>query len=241
MERIGAHRCIAIDLRGHGLSSKPLPPIPWRVFGMDVAEIARQLALQGAIAVGHSMGGHSITLAAAQEPQAFSHLVLLDPVILPEEMYTGPIAEPHFTRKRRNRWPSWQDMLERLSPRPPFNRWDKQVLRDYCEYALVPAPDGDGFVLACPPDIEGSIYEQSLAEEANIYPEIASLDLPVTIIRAVTPRRDGLVMDMHGSPTPPELASRFAHAEDLVVEYSHFIPMEAPEFVAEQILRIARA
>jgi hypothetical protein len=39
------------------------------------------------------------------------------------------------------------------------------------------------------------------------------------------------------SPTAPDLASRFSNGRDLLVDYSHFIPMEAPEFVAEQILQ----
>jgi lipase len=236
-DHLGAQRCLAIDLRGHGQSTKPDPPISWREFGNDVADVARQLQLKGAIGVGHSMGGHSITLAAALVPEAFSHLLLLDPVIMSEEVYVGPPAEPHFARRRKNRWSSWQEMLDRFSARPPFDRWDAQVLRDYCEYGLLPAPEG-GFVLACPPQIEGSIYEQSQAREANIYPEIARVKIQVTILRAPGRFIPGPNADMNGSPTPPDLASKFANAQDIPVEYSHLIPMEAPEFVADQILRI---
>jgi lipase len=238
VELVPGRRCIAMDMRGHGRSTKPEPPISWRMFGTDVAEVASQLNLRGAIAVGHSMGGHSIVLAAALAPDAFSQLLLLDPVILPEAAYTGPITEPHFARKRRNRWTSWHEMLDRFRSRPPFNRWNERVLRDYCEYALLPAPDGDGLVLACPPEVEGSIYEQSRARESNIYPEIAAVRIPVTIVRAAAQRTDAPAMDMNASPTAPGLASQFAQAEDVVVEHSHFIPMEAPEFVADRIARM---
>jgi lipase len=239
-DHLGPQRCISVDLRGHGQSTKPDPPISWRDFGNDVANLARQLELKDAIAVGHSMGGHSITLAAALAPEAFSHLLLIDPVIMPEAFYIGPITEPHFARRRRNRWSSWQEMLERFRGRPPFDRWDEQVLHDYCEYALVPAPDGDGFVLACPPEIEGSIYEQSRAQEANIYPEIAKVKIPVTIIRSPGQFVPGPEANMNASPVAPGLASKFANARDIPVEYSHLIPMEAPVFVADQILRILR-
>lgn len=233
--RIAGQRSIAMDLRGHGLSAKPAPPIPWRDFGMDVAALCRQLGLRGAIGVGHSMGGHSVTLAAALAPEAFSRLILLDPVIVPEAAYTGPVAEPHFARKRRNRWPSWQEMLERFRTRSPFDRWDEKVLRDYCEYGLLVAPDSDGFVLACSPEVEGAIYEYSRARESNIYPEIATIRIPVTILRSERTQLPGASMDMLASLTARDLAAKFADAEDQVVEYSHFIPMEAPAFVAEQI------
>ena len=237
-DHIGAQRCIALDLRGHGRSTKPSPPIPWRDFGTDVAGVARQLKLRGAMGVGHSMGGHSIALAAALAPEAFSQLILIDPVILPEAAYTGPLLQPHFARKRRNRWPSWQAMLESFRQRPPFDIWDEQVLQDYCEYALLPAPDGDGCVLACSPETEGAIFEQCRARESNIYREIAQVKTPVTLIRAPRPFVPGAVMDMMRSPAAPDLASKFANAQDVLVDYSHFIPMEAPAFVADQILRV---
>lgn len=236
-DQIGAQRAIAMDMRGHGRSSKPVPPIRWRTFGEDVAAVSTAIGLSGALAAGHSMGGHSLVLAASLAPGAFRELILLDPVIMPESRYGGAITTPHFARKRRNRWSSWREMFDRLRPRSPFDGWDVQVLEDYCEHGLLPAPDGDGFVLACPPDIEGSIYEQSLSPESDIYPEIAKVSVPVTVIRSHRPTLSGPPIDMMASPTAPDLASRFERGQDSVVEYSHFIPMEAPEFVADQILR----
>ncbi|MCG8346819.1 MAG: hypothetical protein MI924_03430 [Chloroflexales bacterium] len=49
-------------------------------------------------------------------------------------------------------------MFDRFVERAPFCRWDRTILRDYCQYGLLPAPDGDGYVLACPPAIEAAIY-----------------------------------------------------------------------------------
>src|SRR5665213_3480131 len=61
-------RCIAFDARGHGRSGKPAPPYDWRNFGADVAALAESLGLAGAIAEGHSMRGHPVTLASARPP-----------------------------------------------------------------------------------------------------------------------------------------------------------------------------
>src|SRR5215470_4368641 len=68
--------CFALDLRGHGRSSKPAAPYQWKNFGRDVKEVAAHLGLSGAIGVGHSMGGHAVTLAAALSPTAFAKLLL---------------------------------------------------------------------------------------------------------------------------------------------------------------------
>src|SRR6516164_7072931 len=58
--RIPDCRCVAFDMRAHGLSFKPGPPYHWRQFGRDSAALVRQLSLRGAVGVGHSMGGHSL-------------------------------------------------------------------------------------------------------------------------------------------------------------------------------------
>ena len=136
--------------------------------------------------------------------------------------YVGPWTQAQYVAKRRNRWTSPQEMYARFENRQPFDAWDRNVLRDYCEYGLL--PDGDGFVLACPPEIEAGIYENSPAPESNIYAEIAMIQIPVHVVRA------GKKLDpanfMGSSPTTPDLASHFAHASDLVTDHSHFIPMD---------------
>ena len=115
--------------------------------------------------------------------------------------------------------------------------WDRAVLRDYCDYGLL--PDGDGFVLACPPSIEAAIYENSPAPASNIYPEIAGIKIPVRVVRAGRVADPGDVMG--SSPTAPELASSFERGTDLCLrERSHFIPMEAPVLTAKLIAECIR-
>lgn len=228
----GQH-CYAVDMRGHGRSHKPPPPYPWRRFADDLVVLGRALGLHGAIAAGHSMGGHSVTYAAALDPALFAGLLLIDPVIMPREFYVGLWAGEHFAARRRDRWASPDEMYERFKSRSPFDRWDLAVLRDYCDYGLLRAEDGDGFVLACPPVIEASVYQHSTA--ANIYPELAKIDLPVRLLRAGRPA--ARPFDMEGSPTAPDLAQFFRRCDDTALaEHSHFIPMEAPDLVAACVL-----
>jgi pimeloyl-ACP methyl ester carboxylesterase len=230
--RVPSRRAIAFDMRGHGLSAKPESPYEWHVFGEDTAALARTLGLRGATGVGHSMGGHSLAFAAAVAPEAFAELILVDPVIMPPALYTGRPREPHFARRRRNQWNSPDEMFESFKNRLPFRTWDPAVLRDYCDYGLVPA--AVGYVLACSPEIEASIYEVSTLDDANINARLGVIEAPVTVIRAprFMPSQEG-PMDMTASLTAPDLVSRFRHGLDIVVPYSHFIPMEAPGLVAD--------
>jgi lipase len=228
----GTRRCFAYDARGHGRSSKPPPPYAWRDFGADAASVAQKLELSGALGVGHSLGGHAVTLAAALRPGAFAGLLLLDPVIQSKDKYVGPWTQAGFVRKRRSRWPSPEDMFENFASRPPFDAWDLRVLRDYCQYGLL--PDGPDYILACPPEIEASIYEASPAVESNLYPEIATISIPVHVVRSGRFQGPGNLM--RSSPTAPDLAASFAYGADtLLAEHSHFIPMESPELVAKLI------
>lgn len=229
---LAGHRVIAFDMRGHGRSSKPAPPYAWRSFGQDLAALAASLGLRGALGVGHSIGGHAMTLAAALNPSAFSSLILLDPVIFPEKAYTGPWTGAWIMSKRRNYWASPQEMFERFENRAPFASWHRQVLRDYCEYGLL--PHDDGFVLACSPEVEASIYEHNSMPESNIYAEIATIEIPVRVVRSSKRYEGGA--DMAASPTSSNLAARFRCGTDLRLEgVTHLIPMEAPALVTELI------
>ncbi len=160
--------CFALDQRGHGRSTQPPPPHHWRYFADDVIAVSQQLGLSRAIGVGHSIGGHAITAAAARQPDLFSRLLLIDPVILPEQAYVGVVELEHYTAKRRNEWNSPDEMFDRFKDRPPFNAWKPQVLRDYVDYGLLPNPNGAGYVLACAPAFEAATY--NYGSDANIYP-----------------------------------------------------------------------
>jgi pimeloyl-ACP methyl ester carboxylesterase len=231
--------CLATDARGHGRSSQPELPYHWRIFGRDMAAVAEHWDLRDAIGIGHSSGGHTTVQAAALRPQTYRALVLVDPTIFPIEYYGTEPLDASFTLRRRNVWVSPDEMFERFKDRLPFSRWRPEILRDYCDYGVLPR-DGQ-FVLACPPAVEASIYQNSKEPGSNIYAEVAQVQQPVLVIRAATARKTG-VFDLAASPTAPDLPSRFAHGREIVLpEASHFIAMEEPDLVAEEILKLAEA
>jgi pimeloyl-ACP methyl ester carboxylesterase len=183
------------------------------------------------------MGGHAVVQAAAREKARFERLVLVDPVIMDPELYasikgaTGTQQpKDHPTSKRNNLWQSWREMFDRLSGRGSFAVWRRDVLEDYCRYGVLPNPDGAGWVLACPPLVEASIYTGSGGRD--IHDLFATIDVPVTVLRGE--KRTRLeAMDFLASPTWERLADQFPKGRDVYLPHlTHFIPMQDPDLVA---------
>jgi len=240
VDRLGARHVVAVDQRGHGGSDKVLPT-SWRDFGRDLLQIVRALELSDILGVGHSMGGYAVTDAAAAAPQSFRRLILIDPVIASladyheRNAWNPPADVAHPTAKRRNHWASAREMFERFRHRVPFSSWNPDVLRDYCEHGLLPDPNGNGYILACPPDFEAHIYMTSRSG-AGIHDSVRAVQVPVLVVRALGPQAPRDWMDFRASPTWPGLARAFPNGRDLYLpDRTHFIPMEDPELVARLI------
>lgn len=236
--RLPGRRVIAVDMRGHGRSERTDGPYTWRRFGNDIVDLVRVLDLRGAVGVGHSMGGHSVTYAAAEELMRFAALLLVDPVI---SRHPSPAARrdgegelsSDFVARRRNQWGSPEEMIERFRGRFPHSLWRPEVLEDYARHGLLPAPDGEGYVLACPPAIEAEIYRYS--REFDVHDHVARVPVPVRVLRS-QPGTEDRDRPFAGSPTDPDLASLFPHGQDVPLPgLTHFIPMQAPDLVAAHI------
>ena len=229
-------RVLAVDVRGHGRSSCPPPPYRWSHLAQDLSEVVERLALERVVGVGHSMGGHLVTRAAAARPSRFDRLLLLDPAIVPPEILEmiTRAADRIPPVRRRNRWASASEMAARLRDRGGFSRWDRHVFDDYCRYGLRPSPDGECFELACSPEVEGAVYIGQA--DPDIYERVRSIDLPVHIVRARTHPEGRFVPDFSYSPTWPQVVNEFRNATEVhLPEATHFFPMEQPDLVAELI------
>jgi len=242
IRRLGDRHVIAVDLRGHGRSEKT-EITHWKAFGEDLAAFVRALDLRNLVGVGHSMGGHALTEAAAANPDRFRCLVLIDPVIASPDAYGGGGwmitslgGEPHPTAKRKRHFDSPEAMIERFRDRPPYAGFDPEALRAYCTYGLLPGADGEGFELACPPELEASIYLTSHTNP-GVHRSVRALEIPVLVVRAKEPPPDRSVMDFSSSPTWPGLVHEFRKGREVhLADKSHFLPMEIPQLVADLIL-----
>jgi pimeloyl-ACP methyl ester carboxylesterase len=73
-------RTIAVDLRGHGGSSRT-PTYPLAAFRDDVLGLLDALALDRVALVGHSLGAHTASLVVREQPERITHLVLEEPPV----------------------------------------------------------------------------------------------------------------------------------------------------------------
>lgn len=69
---------VAVDLRGRGHSSTVPGPFGMHRHGADLNQVARSLGVTPAVLVGHSMGAYAAIRAAAQQPELWHRLVLVD-------------------------------------------------------------------------------------------------------------------------------------------------------------------
>lgn len=237
-------RVIAIELRGHGRTEKQ-PPYDWWTFGRDLTQFVRDLDVSNAIGVGHSMGGHCLVQACAAHPEFFKGLVLVDPVIANPAHYPAidsaaqwDSVESHPVSRRRNEWESPEQMFKNFRHRHPFSIWKEECLLDYCKWGLERNQEGT-YSLACPPRVEASVYVGSRSSDVSGL--CAQIPHPVVVMRAQSRDPTSTKLDFSKSPTWPALYQQFNRGEDrFLPELSHFIPMENPQLVAQEVRRLSQ-
>ena len=188
----GSLRIWAPDLRGHGGTTLPTE-IAGRRHWLDHRDdlIALLDALDGppVILAGHSMGGTSALLAAAERPDRVAGLVLLDPVIwgrLAVAAFKLPVFDRLASRiplvrnalRRRAVFDSREQALAAYAGRGAFKGWPEMMLADYLADGLIETEDG--FVLACDPAWEASNYA---AQSHDPWRALKQLDRPVRILK----------------------------------------------------------
>jgi pimeloyl-ACP methyl ester carboxylesterase len=241
----GRFRIIAWDMRGHGETSLPLDPqllTGWRVFRDDLIRLLDRLAIRGAILAGHSLGATTSMLTAAARPDLARALVLAEPVMPTDGVsLMARLARPlgwsarvnplaGMALKRRAQFASREEAVKRFTGRGAFATWPVETIADYVATGLT--PEGDGFRLSCPPDWEAAAF--------SVFPfRLAALGgrigVPVTVLTGTK-----------GSATRPPVLEGFMRrhgkVRHLVLDgATHFLPMEFPERVREEILRAAGA
>lgn len=230
----------ALDLRGHGRNSRPAEATrlaDWSPYRDDVLAAVDAIEAEYGAAgawrlAGHSLGGISVLLAAAERPE-LKELRLIDPpmALAPLWLVRSPLWAPIAARvplfagakTRRSHWQSRADVEQSYARKPIFRRWAPGVLEDYLLDGLRDAPDGAH--LACATDWEYATFA-------------AQRDDNFKALRRVT-RRAGAEVAIIGlgqdSPFWVSARRRAARLGAQVLEKNqagHLWPMETPEEAA---------
>ena len=239
--RAMTHECriVAVDLRGHG-RSQTIPPYEWPTFGEDLTKFIEELKLSELIGVGHSLGGHALLKAATTAPNRIQSMLLVDPAVSDPEItetrnflsgYTD--MEAHPTERKTNEWESVTSMIKYFNQRDPYRCWNLEVLEDYCRYGVV-RESNNVFKLAFPLVVEAIFY---LGPVEHISKNLlASISSPITLMRAKHMPGPKKFFDFSHSVTRPDMIDLISTGIDIYLpELTHFIPMQRPDLVAEQI------
>ncbi|MGA1343565.1 MAG: alpha/beta fold hydrolase [Hyphomonas sp.] len=243
-------RIAALDLRGHGLSTLPATGglSSWNRYRDDVIAFLDEEAPQGVVLGGHSMGGCVALLVAGKRPDLVKGLVLADPVILSRKVYFWNHVFPPFTwlmsrgnkmaaraRKRRGEFSSFGEALDGYSGKPAFKSWREPFLADYLLDGLERADGGvtdparQSWRLTCRPEWEAKTFGAQRNAPWRALRKVRKKKIPIVILR---PGRDSVISEkvraeiIHQNPS---LMMRGVRGT------SHFLPMEAPYEVRDQL------
>jgi pimeloyl-ACP methyl ester carboxylesterase len=189
----GSLRIWAPDLRGHGGGSLPAEPRGrrnWHDHRDDLVALLDTLDGPPVVLAGHSMGGTSALLAAAERPERVGGLVLFDPVVWSRwavAAFQLPLLDRIASRiplarnalRRRKVFDSREQAMAAYLGRGAFRGWPEMMLADYIADGLVETPEG--FTLACDPAWEASNYA---AQSHDPWRALKQLDCPVTVLKA---------------------------------------------------------
>ncbi len=140
----------------------------WRRLADELREELETRYTEKIIGVGHSLGGILHLLVAAENPELYKGIVLLDAPVISRLSSAGikllkktnlmeKFSLARMTRFRRSIWKSKEEAFEHFSAKENFQKFDKDVLRDYVEHAII---ENEGSVkLFFKPSIEAKIYE----------------------------------------------------------------------------------
>ncbi len=221
----GSLRIWAPDLRGHGGTNLPADPRgrrSWADHRDDLVALLDTLDGPPVVLAGHSMGGTSALLAAAERPDRVSRLLLLDPVIwsrltvlafkLPLlDRIASRIPLVRNARRRRAVFDSREQAMAAYTGRGAFRGWPEMMLADYLAEGLVET--GEGLTLACPPEWEASNYA---AQSHDPWRALKRLDRPVRILKGEA----GSTCHLSGTPRGlPHVTVETVHGG------THFFPM----------------
>ena len=238
----------ALDLRGHGRTALPAKPgrlKSWKRYRNDViAFLDRESPTKPVVLGGHSMGGAVALMVAGARPEKVAGLVLVDPVILAPRYYMAMHLSPFRrggtqmakqARRRNNKFDSREHIQYKYKGRGAFKTWRDPFLEDYILDAFDRTdgndPDSDKQIwqLLCDPKWEAATFMAQRNRPWGALAKVRKHRIPITILR---PDRDSVMTD--------QVAARMVRkCPHLVlkerVNTTHFLPMEAPYDVRDQL------
>lgn len=191
------YRPVGVDLRAHGGSDVPADPkrdYRFAAMAVDVLAVLDRLGIERFVALGESLGGGVAVLIDAARPGVTRRLMLCEAIafdlaaLRTEGASRGGGAlggNPMATAARRRRavWPDRATVRESFGSRPPLDVLEPAALDAYVRWGFIERDDGQ-VELACPPEAEATIFEESADERGGqgAWDHLADLRAPTVVL-----------------------------------------------------------
>lgn len=218
------------DFRGHGASGGGSIPVSWWDMAGDASAVRDSVSVEGAIGVGHSMGGAALVMAQILDPGRFAGLVLVEPIIPPPPHHRAVHRLAELARKRRRTFANRSEVRANFAGKSPFDHWRQAAFEGYVAGGFRERDDGST-ELACSPEFEAEVFIS--AGGSALLDRLGEVEIPVTLLFGET-------MDTFPREWAEHLVGSLPTASlEIVPGGDHFLPMSTPAVVVEAIERSA--
>ncbi|MES3003555.1 MAG: alpha/beta hydrolase [Pseudomonadota bacterium] len=222
-------RVVAMDMRGHGLSSNP-GHFTWPAMRDDVTSLIDHLRLDKLLIVAHSRGGGVSMLATCARRKRIRGLIVFEPTVplrvidpaMPVEAQEA-WARNRLARSegRRATFPNREAAYAHYRGRGSFKDWEDEYLRAFIEHGIVDAPGG--CELASSPEVESQLVRMRASTEG--WEDLGPCDVPVLALFGENGGRIG----NPASDSRAAIASVFSNTRvEVMPGVTHTAPMEQP-------------
>lgn len=220
--------------------SRPEELEDWRLLTDDFLRFLDADQAGPVVCVGHSMGGIALLRTALREPERFSSIVLLDPVLFPPSFFLpwkllfksglGYRLHPLVTSasQRRRQFDDLDRLFKGYRRKLVFRYMDDDALRSYIEGIACPV-EGGGYQLCYSVEWEVRIYVTGVWHDMDIWRDLPKLSVPTLIVR-------GAETDTFLERTGKLVKRKQPQVKVETLEKStHLLPLERPQEVSNRI------
>jgi pimeloyl-ACP methyl ester carboxylesterase len=228
---------IVFDMRNHGWN----PPAAsgrdghtYAQMALDlervVRDVARRFGPRRTVGVFHSMSARAAMKHAVELGFPWAALVLFDPPSVPPPGHRTWALMDVFERRladwalgRQDRFADPDELARQYAATRAHAGWIPGAHALMARSVLRQDPEGGGWVLACPRELEASIYLQAMT--LHLWPPADALGGPVKLIAADP--------DAPGAPAPAfanrALAEELGYPYEAIAGSGHLLQIQAPE------------
>lgn len=151
IDRFTTYRCILVDSRGHGASTRTDEPLTYPQLASDAEQVIASFGLVDPIVIGHSDGGITGLQIAFRENVGLSALVTIAAHgWAPQERIMREIYEPLTAERWRARFPEMVALYEQVNPDPDFDGFFEWLVRMWRDGSPANYPGDRVARIACP-------------------------------------------------------------------------------------------